>query len=89
MKEGRDIYAPNHLNVLKQAHSSIAIEQYPAYFEQNQLYDLDQDPYEQNNLANDVRYSEILKRLRKQLITHLKSFQHPFSFEKIPFMETV
>jgi len=32
-----------------------------------ELYDLERDPYEMNNLAGDPQYSHIVKDLRKEL----------------------
>ena len=43
---------------------------YFSYYEHNppveELYDLERDPLEQNNLVNKPEYLEILKKLRKQ-----------------------
>jgi len=36
------------------------------------LYDLEQDPYELNNLAGDSKYAETLKKMRNELTTHVK-----------------
>ena len=54
-------YAPNFLNTFKQAHSQISMEYYPAYFDQDQLYDLEADPYEQKNHAHD----RVIKGIKK------------------------
>lgn len=39
----------------------------PGYFDPDQLYDLDSDPDEQVNLANDPKYSEILAEMQAEL----------------------
>ncbi len=88
MKRGELDYAPNHLNTARQEHSQIAIEFIPHYFDQDQLYNLENDPYEMTNLANDPQYAEILDRLKKVLSDHLSTFDHPFDLSKIPFMES-
>ena len=88
MKTGTTRYAPNHLNVFKQAHSQIALEHYPHYFDADQLYDLENDPYEQNNVANDPAYAEVLQRLKDELARRLTTFKHPFEIEADDFMTT-
>ncbi|MDZ8118433.1 sulfatase family protein [Pontiella agarivorans] len=52
--------------------------EYPAYFDADQLYDLEKDPFEQNNLAYDPAYAEILAEMKKQLSTYLAEMPHPF-----------
>ncbi len=88
MENGTMQYAPNQLNTFKQAHSQIAIQHFPHYFDQDQLYDLKNDPYEQNNLANNPDYAEELQRLKNALQEKLNTFSHPFNLDPIPFMKT-
>jgi len=88
MENGTLDYAPNHLNVWKQAHSQIAIEHYPAYFDPDQLYDLKNDPYEQHNLASDPAHQAVLKRLKVALRQQLATFDHPYDLTEAPFMKS-
>lgn len=88
MKAGRLDYAPNHLAMFKQQHASITAQYYPHYFDQDQLYDLQSDPYERHNLAHEPRYAAVLKRLKAVLAQHLRTFRHPYDLTLIPFMET-
>jgi len=88
MKNGSIDYAPNYLNLEKQAHSSIAMEHFPGYFNADQLYDLEVDPYEQKNLAYDPAYKDELNRLQKLLADHLSSFDHSFNLSDTSFMRT-
>lgn len=88
MKDGTIEYAPNTLNVFKQAHAQISMQYYPAYFDQDQLYDLESDPYEQNNLARDPQYASVLKSMQSVLEKHLDTFANAYDLEKIAFMET-
>ncbi|MBD3375267.1 sulfatase-like hydrolase/transferase [candidate division KSB1 bacterium] len=88
MKTGTSRHAPNHLDVFKQAHSQIALTHYPHYFDPDQLYDLENDPYEQINLIDDPKHHEMLKTLKSELEKRLRSFEHPFSLEIPDFMLT-
>ena len=88
MKNGELNYAPNYLNIEKQAHSSIAMEHFPSYFDADQLYDLEKDPYEQNNLAYKPAYQAELSRLQKVLEDHLSTFDHAYSLADTSFMRT-
>lgn len=43
----------------------------PHYFDPEQLYDLEKDPYEKHNLAEDPAYAEKLSEMKKRLGQHL------------------
>jgi arylsulfatase A-like enzyme len=88
MKAEETSYAPNHLNVDKQAHSQIAMQFFPHYFDQDQLYDLEEDPYELNNLAYLEEYRDVLEEMKGVLQGYMDRFRHPYDLERIPFMET-
>jgi arylsulfatase A-like enzyme len=52
---------------------------HPDYFDADQLYDLEKDPDETNNLAKNNEYKDILDRMKNRLDSYLKSFpSHPF-----------
>ncbi len=60
---------------------------YPHYFDPDQLYDLENDPDEQNNLALLPQYSDILKEMREKLRGVLETFDHPFDLDRVdPFI---
>lgn len=88
MEKGELEYAPNYLDTHKQGHSQIAIQAYPHYFDPDQLYDLENDPYELKNLAENPEYEEILKRLKSELAKKLATFGHPFNLNEQPFLKT-
>ena len=88
MENGKMEYAPNYFNKHKQQHSQIAIEYFPHYFDQDQLYDLENDPYEMTNLAYKSEYQEILGKMKIELKKYLDKCQHTFDLKQIPFMET-
>lgn len=52
---------------------------FPHYFDPDQLYDLEKDPFEQNNLFGNERYDEYLNKLRKQLKKIQKTLPHEFA----------
>ena len=88
MEKGMIDYAPNYFGTQKQQHSCIAIEHYPHYFDPDQLYDLKRNPYEQNNLADDPGYKQILQGMKNQPEQILSSFKHPYNLEVPAFVKT-
>ncbi len=88
MKNNEISYAPNYLNLEKQAHSSIAMEHYPGYFDADQLYDLEKDPYEQSNLAYHPEYQDQLGEMQEILKNYLVTFDHPYSLGDTTFMRS-
>ncbi len=54
-------------------------EHYSARRCTEELYDLESDPGELNNLVDDPAYGEVLEGLRKALDAHLESTQDPFA----------
>ena len=76
--------APSYVGNWPQAHSAIAMKCFPSYFDQNQLYDLEADPYEQSNIyLEQIQKSNELKNVLK---AHLETFRHPFSLDDIEFL---
>jgi arylsulfatase A-like enzyme len=55
-----------------------ASKRYPGYWDVDQLYDLKKDPGEQNNLAGDPEYGDILGVMKRRLIAHLQRFPNRF-----------
>ena len=55
-----------------------SLSQYPGYYDAHQLYDLTEDPLEQENLANDPEYAETLSILQNKLIAYLESLPGGF-----------
>jgi len=87
--ENGDIdYAPNGMNMERQAHAAIALQKFPAYFDADQLYDLNNDPYEQNNLAYDPDFKDIKTKMQEALKGYLSGFNHAYHMEDTAFMRT-
>jgi arylsulfatase A-like enzyme len=78
MRTGSLEQAPNLLAMPDQPHSAIAMTHYPHYFAPNQLYDLEQDPYEQRNLIGRAPPRDTLQRMKAALGEILGTFRHPF-----------
>ena len=54
------------------------IPNYPCIFDLDQLYDLEQDPDEQHNLAADPAYADTVKQMQLNLRELLKPMSRPF-----------
>ncbi|HRR28032.1 MAG TPA: sulfatase-like hydrolase/transferase, partial [Victivallales bacterium] len=60
-----------------------SMEQYPAYYDKDQLYDLSKDPNEQNNLANNEQYAAKLAEMKDKLKSILSKLPGKFAeFQK-------
>jgi arylsulfatase A-like enzyme len=55
-----------------------ATKRYPYYADADQLYDLESDPNEQLNLANDPDYQEVLDEMKKELSSYCKTIPGNF-----------
>ncbi len=88
MQNGETDHVPSYVKNWPQAHSAIAMQFFPAYFDQDQLYKLDTDPFEQENIYEAMRETDELRNLKDALKNHLAPFKHPFTLDQIPFMQT-
>jgi hypothetical protein len=52
---------------------------FPHYFDPDQLYDLENDPFEQNNLIGDPQYREQTDQLREALKKIQNTLPHEFA----------
>ncbi len=60
----------------------------PGYFDADQLYDLEVDPLERNNLAYLPAYQEKVKEMQAELKKYLDTFERPFPLEVPPYMNS-
>ena len=68
---------------------TLQMKRYPGYWAPDQLYDLEQDPDERVNLAQDPRYRDILRELRGQLTTILETLDGDFPLDTVdPFLQS-
>jgi arylsulfatase A-like enzyme len=73
-------------NLSGQLRPQTAMRNYPHYFAPDQLYDLENDPDEQINLAADPDYAEQLAEMKALLSHYLDRFVHSFSLEVDAFL---
>ena len=52
---------------------------YPGYYDADQLYDLQRDPREQHNLANDPQYVTVLADMKRELVKYLDDLPGGFA----------
>ena len=88
MKKGEFAFAPNYVNTPFNGQSIIAAIFYPSYYDADQLFDLQNDPYEQENLAPNRAYWDNMNELKQVLQEHLKEFNHPFPTESNSFVNS-
>jgi arylsulfatase A-like enzyme len=86
MESGRTDVAIDHVGRYKGSFGDMNARSRPHYFDPDQLYDVEVDPYERTNLAGDPAYRDILAELKAGLKTHLESFSRPFPLEIPDFM---
>ncbi|MFW6310486.1 MAG: sulfatase [Prolixibacteraceae bacterium] len=60
----------------------------PGYFDADQLYDLEVDPLERNNLAYLPAYAGKVKEMKAELNKILETFERPFPLEVPEFMNS-
>lgn len=78
IEEERLEQLPNHLGIRITEGS---VYQRTDYFASDQLYELQQDRYENINLANHPDYQDVLAEMRQELTRVLETFQHSYPME--------
>ncbi len=56
---------------------------YPCYWDADQLYDLENDPHETRNLAQNPQHHHVLTDMRERLRGYLKTFDRDFPLDRI------
>lgn len=66
----------------------VGVYHQPHWYDPDQLFDLENDPHEQNNLAGDPAYADQLKIMHAKLQKYLDRFDHPFDMTIHPFCKS-
>ena len=61
--------------------TSISVESFPHYYDADQLYDLEADPREQHNLADDPAHRSVLAEMRGRMRGYLQTLPHPYPLD--------
>ncbi len=88
MKSGAVDVALDPMGLTRQGHFQIAMQYYPGFFAEDQLYNLAEDPNEQNNLAADPAYADKIAEMQKHLKKVLETFRHPYNLAQQPYRQT-
>lgn len=67
-----------HAHADKEGIRYFASGEFARYFDPDQLYDLQADPWETTNLAGDARYTDVLAELKDTLRSQLRRLPHSF-----------
>lgn len=85
MKSGELTEAPNLTNNRLQGQGCVNMVAFEHCLVADQLYNLDSDPCEKVNLADDPSYAATLKKMKDRLKAHTDTFEHPFAYDADPF----
>lgn len=88
MKSGKTAVALDYAGTPRGIHSDLAIRYSPDYFDPDQLYNIRDDIWELNNLAQDPAQRERLATMRRQLADFTQRFDKPFDPALDPFYQT-
>ena len=66
----------------------VGVYHQPHWYDPDQLFDLENDPLEQNNLVDDPAYAPQLKTMQAKLKIYLDRFDHPFDLAVHPFCKS-
>ncbi len=77
----------SHLGNKAGGFASIAMEYHPGYFDADQLYNLHEDPYEQNNLAKNPAYDKKLDEMQDLLSTYLSEIGYYYPLADTAYVQ--
>ncbi len=89
MADGEQPYALNVAGNFRLKDPALYARKYPAYFETDQLFDLEADPCEQNNLFYHPECADIARDLRTTLAKKCADFEAPFVLDAVhPYLQS-
>jgi arylsulfatase A-like enzyme len=88
MRQGEVDVALDHWGVTSKGFTRMNAPYKPAFFQPDQLYDVEADPFERNNLADNQAYAGVLKEMKAELARYTDRFDRPFPLEVPAFMES-
>ena len=70
-----------HPGYVKEGVRYFSLDDFPHYFDLDQLYDLNEDVFEQHNLAGDPSYRSFTKEMQDRLRALLAPLPHTFGIQ--------
>ncbi len=86
MKNGKHELALDHWGRPAHGFGALNSRFKPCFFDPDQLFDVEKDPFERTNLAGDPEYAEILADMKSELSKQLQKFDRPFPLEVPEYM---
>ena len=81
MESGEREYALNAAGNFRLKDPALYARKYPAYFDADQLFDLESDPGEQVNRFHHPEYAEIAREMKERMAAECAGFAAPFALE--------
>jgi arylsulfatase A-like enzyme len=74
----------SHISLLPGGNNAelVSYGKLPGYFDPDQLYDLEKDPNETNNLAYNPKYKDVLEDMKNELKKYLAKFNDGFPIDR-------
>jgi hypothetical protein len=88
LPEHADTIAPNHLGMDDQEQPYMTLTSFPGYFDPDQLYDLENDPYEQTYLAYNPDYADKLEEMKDAMRIWLADIETSHPLNPFPLDDT-
>jgi arylsulfatase A-like enzyme len=87
MENGEYEVGPNQTDRY-QPNAQVGLSFYKMFYDPDQLFDLENDPWEENNLAGNSAYEETLQEMKNRMHPILEKQPHPYSLDIPGYMQT-